>query len=448
MKTLGAVCGTLALLLLALGPGATAAARVDYALPSLAAQEALRDGTLERRIEQLLPGLMRRAGIDVWLLIAREYNDDPVLQTFLPARWPTARRRTILLIHDRGPEAGLETLALARYPVGRFKAAWDPEAEPDQWAALAAKLEALDPQVVAVNRSENFALADGLTSTEYAQLAAALSPALRGRLASAEPLAVGWLETRLPEERVRHAEAVALAHALLAEGLSSAVVTPGETRTDALAWWFLEALRDRGLTSWFHPSVSVQRAGVTDEQGEAKSLYNVVILPGDLVHVDFGLRYLGLYTDTQQMAYVLPPGVNTAPPWLAEAMARGNRLQDLLTDAFVSGRSGNAVLRTALEAARAEDLGGAIYTQPLGLHGHAAGPTIGMWDQQGGVPGPGDYPLYPNTAYAIELYASYAPPPWGGQRVRIKLEEDAFFDGDAVTYLDGRQTAFHLIRSP
>lgn len=448
MKTLGALCGAVTLILLALSPGAMAAPRADYALPSLATQEALRDSTLERRIEQLLPSLMRRAGIDVWLLIAREYNDDPVLQTFLPARWPTARRRTILLIHDRGPEAGLETLAFARYPVGRFKAAWDPEAEPDQWAALATKLQALDPRVVAVNRSENFALADGLTSTEYAQLAAALSPTLRGRLASAEPLAVGWLETRLPEERARHGEAVALAHALLAEGLSSAVVTPGETRTDDLAWWFLEALRDRGLTSWFHPSVSVQRAGVTDESGEAKSLYNVVIQPGDLVHVDFGLRYLGLYTDTQQMAYVLPPGVDRAPPWLAAAMARGNRLQDLLTEAFVTGRSGNAVLRAALEAARAEGLGGAIYTHPLGLHGHAAGPTIGMWDQQSGVPGPGDYPLYPNTAYAIELYASYAPPPWGGQRVRIKLEEDAFFDGDAVTYLAGRQTAFHLIRSP
>lgn len=448
MKTLGAVYGAVALMVLVLTPGATAVERPDYALPSLAVQEALRDSTLERRIEQLLPALMRRTGIDVWLLIAREYNDDPVLQTFLPARWPTARRRTILLIHDRGPEAGLETLAFARYPVGRFKAAWDPEAEPDQWAALAAKLEALDPRVVAVNRSENFALADGLSGTEYEQLAAALSPALRGRLASAEPLAVGWLETRLPEERARHGEAVALAHALLAEGLSSAVVTPGETRTDELAWWFLEALRDRGLTSWFHPSVSVQRAGVGDESGEAKSLYNVTIQPGDLVHVDFGLRYLGLYTDTQQMAYVLPRGADEAPPWLAAAMARGNRLQDLLTNAFVAGRSGNGVLRAALEGARAEGIGGAIYTHPLGVHGHAAGPTIGMWDQQGGVPGPGDYPLYPNTAYAIELYASYAPPPWGGRRVRIKLEEDAFFDGEAVTYLDGRQTAFHLIPSP
>ena len=152
MKTLGAVYGGVALMVIAFTPGATAAERPDCALPSLASQEALRDSTRERRIEQLLPSLMRRAGIDVWLLIAREYNDDPVLQTFLPARWPTARRRTILLIHDRGPEAGLETLAFARYPVGRFKAAWDPEAEPDQWAALAAKLEALDPRVVAVNR--------------------------------------------------------------------------------------------------------------------------------------------------------------------------------------------------------------------------------------------------------------------------------------------------------
>ncbi len=419
-----------------------------WALPALAQQAALRDATLAKRIEQVLPGLMRREGVDLWLLVAREYNDDPVLKTFLPATWPTARRRTILLIHDRGPEQGLETLALARYGVGQFQAAWDPEAEPNQWRALAAKLAELDPQVIGVNRSETFALADGLTSTEYAQLVNALAPSQRPRLKSAERLAVGWLETRLPEERVRLQEAVALAHEILAEGLSSAVVTAGETRTDELGWWFLEALRQRGLTSWFHPSVSVQRRGDTTAEGEARSLYQTVIEPGDVVHVDFGLRYLGLHTDTQQMAYVLRRGETAPPSWLEDAMAEGNRLQDLLTSAFKTGRTGNEILRTALAAAEAEGIRGAIYTHPLGFHGHAAGPTIGLWDQQGGVPGAGDYPLYPQTAYAIELYASYAPPSWGGPRLRIKLEEDAFFDGEAVTYLAGRQTAFHLIESP
>jgi Xaa-Pro aminopeptidase len=419
-----------------------------WALPALAEQAALRDATLAKRLTEILPGLMRREGVDLWLLAAREYNDDPVLKTFLPATWPTARRRTLLLIHDRGPERGLETLALARYGVGQFQAAWDPEAEPDQWRALAAKLAELDPRVIAVNRSETFALADGLTSTEYEQLVTALAPAQRARLQSAERLAVGWLETRLPEERVRLEEAVALAHEILAEGLSAAVVTAGKTRTDELGWWFLEALRQRGLDSWFHPSVSVQRVEERTPEGEARSLYQTVIQPGDVVHVDFGLRYLGLHTDTQQMAYVLRRGETAPPSWLREAMAEGNRLQDLLTSAFRTGRTGNEILRAALAAAEAEGVRGAIYTHPLGLHGHAAGPTIGLWDQQGGVPGPGDYPLFPHTAYAIELYASYAPPTWGGLRLRIKLEEDAFFDGQAVTYLAGRQTAFHLIESP
>lgn len=91
--------------------------------------------------------------------------------------------------------------------------------------------------------------------------------------------------------------------------------------------------------------------------------------------------------------------------------------------------------------------GRTLYTHPLGFHGHAAGPTIGMWDAQEGVPVKGDYPMYENTVYSIELNAATMVKEWN-KEVRIMLEEDAFFDGKSVSYLDGRQTKFHLISSP
>jgi hypothetical protein len=220
------------------------------------------------------------------------------------------------------------------------------------------------------------------------------------------------------------------------------------TTTEDLVWWFRERVRARGLTDWFHPSVSVQRAevGTTDHRTEVlrRTRDGGPILPGDLLHVDFGITYLGLNTDTQQHAYVLREAENAAPSELADALKVGNRLQDILTGEFTTGRTGNEILRAALEKAAQEGIVASIYTHPIGYHGHAAGPTIGMWDQQQGVPGSGDYPLYPNTAYSIELYAERPIASWN-RTVRIKLEEDAFFDGTSVSYIDGRQTELLLI---
>jgi hypothetical protein len=170
-----------------------------------------------------------------------------------------------------------------------------------------------------------------------------------------------------------------------------------------------------------------------------------LILPGDLLHVDFGITYLGLNTDTQEHAYILQPGETEAPEGLRQALATGNRLQDILTDEFAEGRSGNEILAGALAQAQQENIKATIYTHPIGFHGHAAGPTIGLWDQQGGVPGKGDYPLFANTAYSIELNAAVPIPEWGGKEVRIMLEQDAFFDGSDTWYIDGRQTDLHLI---
>ena len=436
---------TLGALLFGLSPGAEAQSHIL----DLREQAQLKDAWLERRVAITLPDLMRRADIDLWVVAGREYNEDPLLRTMIPATWLSARRRTVLLIHDTGGEQPLETLAVARYDVGRvFRQSWDPEIEPDQWRHAAALIAERNPRRIGINVSTNFALADGLTHTEYEGLRTALGDALSSRLVSAEALAVGWLETRIPEEMIVYQQICRIAHEIIAEGFSSTAIQPGVTTTEDLVWWFRERVRGLGLDTWFHPSVSVQRADqpTTDHTSEVlrRTQDSGTILPGDLLHVDFGITYLGLNTDTQQHAYVLRAGETQAPDELIAALARGNRLQDILTAEFKTGRTGNEILLAALEQARRESISASIYTHPLGYHGHAAGPTIGMWDQQQGVPGTGDYPLYPDTAYSIELYAETRIDAWQ-RTVRIKLEEDAFFDGKAMRYIDGRQTALHLI---
>lgn len=416
-------------------------------LPMRERAEAI-DHILNERIATVLPDLMERSGIDLWVIISREYNEDPIIKTFLPSTWQTARRRTILLISNPGNNQPLETLAVARYAVGEtFIKAWDKELHGDQWDRLSQLIKERDPKNIGINYSDTFALADGVTKTEYNLFMQSLSPKYQKRVVSAENLAVGWLETRSQQEIIIYQQICRIAHEILAAGLTSEVIQPGITTTNDVAWWYRDRIRELKLTTWFHPSVSIQRESSPALDAKASILArhdDNVILPGDLLHVDFGITYLRLNTDTQQHAYVLKPGEQEVPEELNTAMKNGNRLQDILTNEFVTGRSGNEILANALAKAKDEGIKPSIYTHPIGFHGHAAGPTIGMWDQQDGVPGGGDYTLYPNTAYSIELYAETDISSWG-KPVRIKLEEDAMFDGKDVYYIDGRQKEIFLI---
>jgi Xaa-Pro aminopeptidase len=408
-------------------------------------QAARIDEWLRLRLETLVPGLMRRAGIDLWILVAREYDEDPVVETMLPATWLRARRRTILVFHDLGEDRGVERFSISRYDVGGvFPGAWNPAEEPDQYKRLAGLVAERDPDRIGIDRSHDFALADGLSSTEHERLLAALPERLHDRLVSAEALAVGWLETRTPEELAFYPSLCALAHRIIAEGF--AAVRPGETTTADLEWWYRERIQDLRIGTRFHPSVSVQRPSAAEQAVQfARRRGAETIRPGDLVHLDFGITYLRLNTDTQQHAYVLRPGESAAPQGLVDALGVGNRLQDLLLAEFHAGRTGNEILAAALARAAEAGIAATIYTHPLGFHGHGAGPTIGMWDQQQGVPGVGDAPLQPATAYAIELAAAVPVPEWDGFAVKIQLEEDAWFDGEPVHWFDGRQTELHLI---
>jgi hypothetical protein len=426
-------------------------ANAEGEILSMKARSDIIDQTLSQRFETVLPHIMRRENIDMWVIMSREYNEDPVLKTMLPSTWISARRHTMLVIYDQGEGKPLERLAVARYAVAdSFEKAWDKEKQPNQFKALADIIEKRNPKKIAINVSEDFALADGMSSSEKSKFMASLPDKFESRVVSGERLAIGWLETRSDMEMEYYPILTQIGHNLIATAFSNEVVTPGVTTTDDVVWWLRDQTTALGLTNWFHPTVSIQRAD-TEEFDQIKAFSKRpeknIIQPGDLIHVDFGITYLRLNTDQQQHAYILKPGETDAPSYLKKALANANRLQDILTGNFSEGLSGNEILMRSRNQAISEGIKPAIYTHPLGFHGHAAGPTIGMWDAQEGVPVKGDYPMYENTVYSIELNAATMVKEWN-KEVRIMLEEDAFFDGKSVSYLDGRQTKFHLISSP
>lgn len=412
---------------------------------------------LAERLETVVPGLMRRDRVDMWVIPMREYNEDPVFASLVSPTTFAARRRTIYVFFDRGPNRGVERLALggtsqgglydARRATGTAVAGtraqqaelWGDE----QWQVLKRIIDERRPRRIAVNVSRTFAFADGLSAGEYEGMLDALGPAIARRLVRVDRLAVDLIARRLPAEEATFARLAEVTWGTIDTMFSGHVIVPGATRTSDLVWWFRQRVNDLGLGTWFQPSVSVQRQGADDAAlGE-----DPVIQPGDVLHCDVGITALGLNTDIQHMAYVLRPGETEAPAGLRAALARSNRLQDIVREELRPGRTGNEILAASLARMRAEGLDGSIYTHPIGVHGHGAGPLIGLWDRQEGVPGRGDHRVIADSWFSIELQVTSPVPEWGGQRVRSAQEEDIILDAAGRgRWAFRRQTDFHLVR--
>lgn len=426
---------------------ATRASGIDPAPEVLSQRERVEpeNRVLEHRLRALLPELMAETDIDMWLVINREYAEDPVYFSLVPQPTFAARRTTMLVFH-RNTDGNVERLAVNRYPLGEpYESAWSGGDLDAQWQALGELIAQRAPQRIGVNISRDWPVADGLTRGMHKRLLEVVPDDMQSRLVSAEALAVRWVETRTAREREAYTQAVALARGVIAEAFSSKVITPGKTTTEDVAWFIRNRFETLGLDPWFMPYVTLQRAGHECTEDSPFCGVAGTIERGDALHTDVGICYLKLCTDTQEMAYVLRQGESEVPAGFAQALRAGNQWQDILTAEFASGRSGNEVLAATIAAANEAGLNSSTYTHPIGFFGHAPGPTIGMWDNQGPTPVRGDWPLHANTAYAIEGNVKYQVDGWDGQWLQVMLEQSAFFDGEQVDYLAGRQTAWHLV---
>lgn len=409
----------------------------------------LRDEILEDRFNNLLPGLMDQTGIDMWLVISREYNEDPVMRTMLPSTWLNARRRTILVFYRDKDKNTIEKLAIARYNVGsNIQSAWNKEDQPDQWLALVNLVKEKNPKKIGINTSAYFNIADGLVKTDYDELVTALPKNYHDKVVSAEKLAIAWIETRTEKEMELYQTLVQITHDIIAEAFSKNVIEAGKTTSEEVVWWMRQKVTDLGLETWFHPTVDIQRKEEplkSHIESFSKGEKSEVIMPGDLLHCDFGITYIGLNTDCQQHAYVPQKNEISVPEFLRDAFKKGNRVQDIFTGNFVQGQTGNEILLKSLSEGKAEGLKPSIYSHPLGTYGHSAGTTFGMWDSQDGVPVNGDYPLQFNTVYAIELNTTVNIPEWD-KDIRIMLEEAGYFGKEGFRYVNGRQNDIRLVK--
>ena len=397
------------------------------------------------RIENLLPNLMQETGIDMWVIITREYNEDPIIKTLLPPTWLNARRRTILVFNYDNNTNKVESAAISRYNFGEnIPSIWDKEKTPNQFEALYNYISKKNPNKIGLNYSENFALVDGISKTDFDLFYNNAPEKIQNKVVSAEKLGIRWIETRTEKEKNIYSQLVKITHDIIKEAFSSDVIKPGKTTTDDVVWWMREKVLDLNLKTWFHPTIDVQRNEQSDLYAfDGKSKYDI-IQPGDLVHCDFGITYLTLNTDCQQIAYVLKTGEENAPDFLSNALKEANRVQDIFTDQFELYKTGNEILKTSLNLAIKEGLNPQIYTHPLGTFGHSAGTTLGMWDSQNGVPHTGDVPMSYDTVYAIELNNLTYIEDWK-KDVRIMLEEAGLFEKNGFRYVNGRQEDIILI---
>lgn len=399
------------------------------------------------RLDNLLPELMSKNGIDMWIIITREYNEDPIIKTLLPPTWLNARRRTILVFSFDESTKKTESVAISRYNFGKnIKSIWDKEKTPNQMLALKNYIEKVNPKKIGLNYSENFALIDGISKSDYELFYSSISNDIKQRIVSAENLGIQWIETRTELEKEIYKDLVSITQNIINEAFSNKVIKPGKTTTDDVVWWMREKVLELNLKTWFHPTVDVQRNEQSDLYAfDGKSKYDI-IQPGDLVHCDFGISYLTLNTDCQQIAYVLKSDEKEAPEFLIKALKDANKLQDILTSEFELNKTGNEILLNSLKIAKEKGLDPQIYTHPLGTFGHSAGTTIGMWDSQEGVPIKGDVLMKYNTVYAIELNNKSFIKDWN-KEVRIMLEEAGLFEENGFKYINGRQEEIILINS-
>ncbi|KAJ3031950.1 UNVERIFIED_CONTAM: hypothetical protein HDU68_010030 [Siphonaria sp. JEL0065] len=372
----------------------------------------------------------------MWIVSQREYNEDQVF-------WGLTNRATTFSARRRTLYAFYRSLK-----TGEFKKWLFVDNTDKLWDNLTAALNEANPSSIILDidsTGNNFA--DGLHAGEAEILLKHLPWTYWMRVKREPLLATQFVATRVNGMLEVYQKVMRTAHTIIREGFSTSVITPGITTTDDVVWFFRDRIQSLNLTTWFQPSVDVQRFNGATGHVETLSVAGTVIQKGDFIWTDFGITFMGLNTDTQHNGYVLKDGEKQAPIGLQRGLTQhSNVIQDIVMREIAVNRTGNQVLKSSLEQLATLNISGTIYCHPIGDYGHAAGSLIGMTNLQQGVPVLGDIPIFPDMWYSVELQANVEIPEWNGQIVNFRQEEDMYIGKDGVPWwVVGRQSKLILI---
>lgn len=404
----------------------------------------VREGWLTKRLETLLPQMMKRHGLDMWIVVNEEFKSDPVTEHIVPPI-PIVGRRDLFIFIDRGDR--VERIAMVRYDEERLNNHYRllMPARDKFGAELKRLVDERNPKTIALNIGGTRGQQSGLSHDAYRFLAETLGPENEKKFVSAAKFLTEFFDTRVPEELQQYEKAVLTTDVITRRAFSGEVIKPGKTTVRDVRWWMIKQVNDLGLGIWFQPDLRIQRQRTeTGTTGQFLSTAKEaeIIQPGDLIHVDFGLIYMGLSTDWQKHAYVLKPGEKDAPPGLKTALRNTNRLQDALFSVARAGMTGTEVYDLTMAEMKKQGIEAMIYSHPIGAHGHGLGASI---DFRRGIGGDEDK-LRLGSYTSIELNTSTAVPEWNGQKVTIMAEDDAVMTESGFRFIRPRQTEFYLIK--
>ena len=412
-------------------------------------QIAVREQWLAKRHEMILP-MMRAHGIDMWIVVNEEFHDDPLTQYIAPPR-PYAGGRDFFVFVDTG-EKGLRKIAITGFSEENLKQFFESPDEPRPADKVLPELyEQYKPKKIALSFGARRGVQRSLTYDTYNLIAEKMGQEAVQHFVPAADLIEDYLDTRIPEEFATYQAMVQLTDALTRRSLSSEVIHPGKTTVGDVRRWLYDQLGENHVGTWFQPDLRVQRKGTKNDTSRgflAVAAESTVIERGDVVHLDFGITYMGLNTDWQKMAYVLLPGEKEAPAGLRNAMKNTNALQDALTlRAARPGRPAGEVYNQTMEEMKQKGIEAQIYSHPIGNQGHGLGPSIDFRaTKRDDIGATQAKPLRKGSYLSVELNTQTAVPEWDQQKVYIMMEDDAYLTDDGYKFFVPRQEAFYLVK--
>ncbi|MBZ5571357.1 MAG: aminopeptidase P family protein [Acidobacteriia bacterium] len=411
-------------------------------------QVALRESWLEKRHAMILP-LMREYGINMWIVANEEFHDDPLTQYVAPPR-PYAGNRDFFVFIDAG-DKGLRKVAVTGYSEETLKRFFESPDDPKPPAeALHALYDEYKPAKIALSFGANRGVERSLTYDTYKFISESMGPGAADHFIPAKDLIEDYLDTRIPEEFDTYTTMVRLTEILTRRALSNELIHPGKTTVGDIRRWLYDQLSLNDVGTWFQPDIRVQRKGgqnATSRGFLAVAAENVVIERGDVLHIDFGITYMGLNTDWQKMGYVLRAGEKDAPAGLKAAMKNTNLLQDAVTSLARPGKTGGEVYDGALAEMQKQGIEAKIYSHPIGNQGHGLGASIDYRSsQRKDMAASQTKPLRPGCYTSIELNTATAVPEWDNQKVYIMMEDDAYLTDQGYKFFRPRQEAFYLVK--